>query len=116
MPMSHRTFIDADGVRWEVWEVQPLLLERRRLAERRRAKRDQQDRRNPWSNRPTLPRGMRHGWLAFQSVLERRRLAPFPEDWEQLDDPALRALLREAWATSLPRPGAGGLEGPVIEL
>ena len=115
MRLSHRTFIDADGARWEVWEVQPMLLERRRIAERRRVKRDAPDRRSPWSNRPTLPRMMRHGWLAFQSALERRRVAPFPEDWSELDDPALRTLLRQARPTSLPRPGAGGIAGPVLE-
>jgi hypothetical protein len=110
-----RQFIDADGMRWEVWEVQPTLLERRRMGERRRVPRPGADRRNPWSNRPTLPRTVRSGWLAFQCAVERRRVAPFPEDWSELDDPALRTLLRQAKATSLPRrrTGWGDEVGPV---
>jgi hypothetical protein len=99
--------MDADGMRWEVWEVQPMLDERRRVAERRRAPRVGPDRRNPWTNRPTFPRAMRHGWLAFQCAFERRRVSPFPEDWSELDDPALRTLLRQAKVTSLPRRRAG---------
>jgi hypothetical protein len=103
VPTQHRQFVDADGMRWEVWEVQPTLIERRRVAERRRAPRGDPDRRSAWTNRPTFPLGMRHGWLAFQCAFERRRIAPFPDDWSDLDDPALRALLRQASVTSLPR-------------
>jgi hypothetical protein len=110
IPTPHRELVDADGVRWEVWEVQPTLSERRRLAERRRKARGEPGRRNAWTNRPTFPRAMRHGWLAFQCPHERRRIAPVPDDWEELDDPALRALLRQARPTSLPRRQAGGAD------
>jgi hypothetical protein len=112
VPMPHRQFVDADGLQWEVWEVQPMLIERRRIPDRRRAPRAEPDRRSPWTNRPTLPRMMRHGWLAFQCVFERRRVTPFPDDWMELDDPALRTLLRQARATSLPRRHAGWDDDP----
>jgi hypothetical protein len=36
------------------------------------------------------------GWLAFQSKGERRRLAPIPERWHEVDDSGLIALCRKA--------------------
>ena len=36
------------------------------------------------------------GWLCFQSEAEKRRLAPFPTNWEELDPTALLILLQRA--------------------
>lgn len=62
-----RTFIDSEGVSWEVRQVRSHLLPERLAAllgteERRRA-----------------------GWLVFESDKgEKRRASPFPEDWAEL--------------------------------
>ena len=37
-----------------------------------------------------------HGWLAFESDGEKRRLAPVPDAWEELSANALEKLCREA--------------------
>ena len=59
--MAHRTFTDASGTSWEVWDVRPtttpeIMLLRQELAE---------------------------GWLAFECERERRRLVPIPVGWER---------------------------------
>ena len=43
-----------------------------------------------------LSRELSHGWLAFQSHDERRRLVPIPAGWETLADDGLAALLERA--------------------
>ena len=55
-----------------------------------------------WEVRPTtsiaVSDNLSLGWLAFQSsVGDRRRLAPYPADWSNQSDPALRELLSSAW-------------------
>ncbi len=37
-----------------------------------------------------------NGWLCFESVTEKRRLAPIPEGWEFLDVPTLQQLCESA--------------------
>lgn len=69
--MAHRVF-HRHGRRWEVWEV--------RLRDGRR------------SVDPELT----EGWLTFESMLEKRRLAPIPDGWEELDDEALGRLCESA--------------------
>jgi hypothetical protein len=64
--MAHRTFKDADGRDWEVWDVVP----------------------SQWVG-PTLD----GGWLAFQSGHDRRRLAPLPLYWATAPEIELRELL-----------------------
>jgi hypothetical protein len=39
-----------------------------------------------------LPEEFRDGWLVFECDSERRRLAPIPEDWEELADEELERL------------------------
>ena len=80
--MENRTFTDVAGVVWEVWEVYPRLTERRLLRERRTLRRGTSERRHVPVGRPTLPRQILGGWLAFQSKHERRRVLPVPDDWE----------------------------------
>jgi len=99
--MSHRIFTDATGRRWEVWSVQPSKVERRRInygpppavSERRRVSETRAFIGERWAN----------GWLAFHTMGERRRLAPFPADWAQRSDEELVALCDQAEQVTPPR-------------
>jgi hypothetical protein len=85
--MGYRNFLDTNGIEWQAWDIVPQLAERRaterraaRLAvttERRRAN----ERRHEGGGRPVLSRGFSAGWLCFDALLEKRRLAPAPADW-----------------------------------
>ena len=101
--MEKKTFVDVLGMEWEVWEVYPRLLERRLMHERRAARRGSEERRHVPVGRPTLPRQILGGWLAFQSRHERRRVLPVPDDWEDLGDRELQALLAHSKLSSKPR-------------
>lgn len=68
--MSFREFTDAAGVRWQVWATTPLR----------------------GNVRPQFAAGR----LAFECAAERRRLAPIPPEWTEVDDGALCALLARA--------------------
>ena len=100
---DRRTFTDVAGVDWEVWEVYPRLVERRLMRERRAARRGSIERRHVPVGRPTLPRQILGGWLAFQSRLERRRLVPVPDGWEDVTDRDLQGFLALSQLTSRPR-------------
>jgi hypothetical protein len=92
---TSRTFTARDGVVWQVWEVRPSLVERRRLRERRSAARSDTPRRQ--SHRPrssvAVAESLRDGWLAFRSDTEHRRRAPIPDGWTELSDQELCTLL-----------------------
>jgi hypothetical protein len=103
--MSHRTFRDAEGVLWQVWEVRPSWAERRaaeRRSERRHDpephadRRSARDRRRAEEARPRVTQGIEAGWLAFLCNGERRRLAPPPCGWQELTDDALGELCAQA--------------------
>lgn len=100
---DRRTFTDVAGVDWEVWEVYPRLLERRLLRERRAARRGTVERRHVVVGRPTQPRQILGGWLAFQSRLERRRLATVPDAWEDATDRELQGYLAQSRVSSRPK-------------
>jgi hypothetical protein len=68
-----RQFSDTTGVEWQVFEV-------RRASEKEGA----------------VTPGREGGWLAFSSPVERRRLAPFPPDWESVADDQLADLCATA--------------------
>lgn len=70
--MTLRTFVDAYGTSWDVFEVHPANAER--MATR-------------------VPEHFRTGWLCFQSLDERRRLAPIPDDWVAWDRDRLTTAL-----------------------
>lgn len=70
--MTLRTFTDAYGTSWDVFEVHPANAER---------------------TASHVPEAFRAGWLCFQSVDERRRLAPIPPDWTSSDEGTLTAAL-----------------------
>ncbi len=68
--MATRTFRDDAGVEWSVVEVRPS------------------------AGRPGMVRPQfEHGWLLFVSEKERRRVAPPPPRWSDLDEAGLRRLL-----------------------
>ena len=70
--MTLRTFIDAYGTSWDVFEVHPVNAER---------------------TASHVPEAFREGWLCFQSSSERRRLAPIPPDWASWDEGQLTTAL-----------------------
>ena len=77
------TFVDEQGVEWEVREISdPSFL--------------------------VIPtHHLRHpefvaGWLLFSSATERRRLAPYPAGWRELSAPELAAYCRQARLVSQP--------------
>jgi hypothetical protein len=101
--MAYREFRDEHGVRWEAWDVQPTLPERRAGSDRRGAPRATGDRRTADQRRIALNIDMRRGWLAFESPVERRRLSPIPERWDDLSDRELRDVLANATPSRRPR-------------
>lgn len=100
--MAYREFTDADGVRWEAWDVHPTHVERR-LAEAAEGAPDRERRVADQGARMQVRPEFAHGWLAFQSRHERRRLAPAPVGWEELDDDALGRLCAQADRIGQPR-------------
>jgi hypothetical protein len=103
--MPHRQFVDSKQTAWEVWDVEPGHRERRRSpSDRRRARRISQERREVEDRtRVRITSGLAHGWLAFQSRHDRRRLAPIPSGWETLDASALEQLCEQATSVGKPR-------------
>jgi hypothetical protein len=97
--MVYRDFTDDDGVKWQAWEARPLLVDRRLLRDRRALERDTPERRT--TNVPRFLSGtdLRRGWLVFRSAPDRRRRSAIPEQWEELTDEGLRAVLRTTDAT-----------------
>jgi hypothetical protein len=84
---------DEGGTEWTVYQVNRHVRPTgRRLAD-------------------ILPAAYADGWLVFQSVLEKRRLAPFPSNWEELPDATLRSFLAAATPT---RP-SGAVDSTYVE-
>ena len=91
--MNYRRFTDSDGRTWEAWEVDPWAVERRLADERRAVPRDSLDRRRSDQFRLMIPSELRDGWLAFQGLTSKVRLAPIPEGWMLLSDEQLGRLV-----------------------
>lgn len=129
--MAYRSFIDAQGAFWEVWEVQPQNAERRHTGvDRRRVRSAGDGDDDHWGDDPPVfdrrighdrrggtaganaPRrallggAMSQGWLAFESTGERRRLCPIPPDWSAATTGELAALCARADSARL-RPTLG---------
>jgi hypothetical protein len=100
--MSHRTFVDANDITWQVWDVIPTFVERRRAQRRGAAGAVRSERRHGRERRvvaePRVPAraGFEHGWLAFESNFENRRLAPIPDRWPDLAETELQQLCDRA--------------------
>jgi hypothetical protein len=75
--MAVRDFVDTKGVTWKVWPVDPQTV-------------------YPTTASEDYLGEYEGGWLCFESAAERRRLPEFPQDWEQLSEAELRALLHVA--------------------
>ena len=71
-----REFCDAAGAAWRVFRATPHSSSIKR--------------------EKVLPEAFRHGWLVFECDVERRRLAPIPDDWEELSDAELLQLCLSA--------------------
>jgi hypothetical protein len=71
--VAARNFEDSAGTRWEVFEV-------RRTSHKAEA----------------VSPGLEGGWLAFASGSRKRRLAPYPAEWQTVDDAELERLCRLA--------------------
>lgn len=120
--MGVRSFRDAIGTEWTVWDVRPHGRDRRtgatrrsghdrrldpmRLGGARRAERRRVPDRRTTADRRLVPRpravllpGLEHGWLCFEGGTERRRLAPIPPDWEACEPGALEGYCRRASVT-----------------
>lgn len=102
--MAYRTFVDRDGSYWQVWDVQPTRIERRRKDRRHpmasrwqgKERRVSADRRQSTQRRITLSDGFSEGWLTFESLREKRRLTPIPANWEGTGEAELRSLCERA--------------------
>jgi hypothetical protein len=81
-----RTFKDAAGIEWTVFEVR---------------------RTNEESNWAYLPRGFRSGWLCFESSAGKRRLSPVPDGWRSLEEDGLDRLVKRASSVGRPSRSAG---------
>lgn len=101
--MAYRTFVDPEGVTWQVWEVRPARVERRR-EDRRRGyvpiagvdRRSQVDRRQRQEQRLLLTPELANGWLAFHGETDRRRYTPIPDGWASMTPAELFDLSRLA--------------------
>jgi hypothetical protein len=71
---GHRRFLDAAGVMWDARAIYPSAM----------------------PGRVRLPEPFESGWLAFESVGEKRRLSPIPEGWASRSDDGLRQLWQAA--------------------
>ncbi len=127
--MTHRTFKDKHGKIWDVWQVHPSAAERRffqrRVQDEERSdtaeRRSGLDRResetvHPAHHREPIAAEFAYGWLCFETVSEKRRLAPVPEAWERADDETIEQWCCVAKPVTR-RPsgsirGAGGAEKP----
>jgi hypothetical protein len=94
--VAHREFVDADGVRWQVWAVVPSSADRRESPDRRAEARAQHERRSRRELRVRMDPGLAKGWLVFESARGKRRLHPIPEKWAVCSEAELNALLRTA--------------------
>ena len=107
--MGYREFTDEWGVEWKAWDVTPRIVERRaRRSPAAGTPKANPERRRQNENsgevRLRMRPGWEHGWLSFESVAEKRRLAPLPEKWDEESDEQLRQWL--AQATPFPKRGS----------
>jgi hypothetical protein len=80
--MAHREFRDAQGTRWEVWDVFPTTSISGGVS--------------------SLSEDAAEGWLAFQCAREKRRFHRPPPGWDTLTDAQLAFLCAHAVPASAP--------------
>jgi hypothetical protein len=88
---THRVVADERGVQWDVFAVYPEA----RASEHSKLK-------GTYSK----------GWLCFDSVGEKRRLSPIPNEWQRLKDEELARLAERAESASSRRGRGRGKPGP----
>ena len=71
------TYTDSNGIEWLVTEIADPAL------------------RSISADRLRMPE-FKSGWLLFQSATQKRRLAPYPDDWRSLPPEALERLCARA--------------------
>jgi hypothetical protein len=91
--MAHRVFTDSAGRTWDVWTVTPSRAERRLNPD---PEWEGSERRRTTEYRILLGGEWVSGWLAFETAGEKRRLAPYPENWAELTAAELEALCARA--------------------
>lgn len=91
--MGFRIFLDSTGREWNAFDVVPRAQERRRLERRVMSQladavedRRDEDRRVTVGGRSPLASGVTEGWLCFERGVDRRRLTPIPDGWQQCSD------------------------------
>jgi hypothetical protein len=109
--VTFRRFVDRNGKSWEVWEVIPAGVERRRgerraSGDRRRTTRlDSNDRRlltrrvRASGTYLRVTPGFERGWLCFAAGTDIRRLAPIPPDWDNAGSQQLEMWVTKASAS-----------------
>ena len=120
--VTHRTFKDPQGRIWDVWQVHPSAAERR-FSQRRvfdgdrtdcSERRSGEDRRlSERDTRAPVAAEFAYGWLCFETLGEKRRLAPVPEGWDRADDETIEqwcamakpAVRRKTGEMKAPQPG-----------
>jgi hypothetical protein len=96
--MALRTFTDATGTEWQVYDVVPRPEERRHYDRRTPTGQSAVERRGDEDRRLTVGRlsalsDLGLGWLCFDRGDQRRRLAPIPEAWAQASEAELERYL-----------------------
>ena len=102
--MSMRSFVDANGKEWQVFDVVPRIDERRSYDRRLSSggitvsdERRGPDRRVSVGRRSQLS-GLNSGWLCFERSVgsDRRRLMPIPGDWKKCSEDTLETYCERA--------------------
>ena len=95
--MPQRQFIDSEGQAWTVWDVVPSRvaqdLDAAWLARHEPAPTEGAPAVRP---RASLPDRFAGGWLCFERVGQKRRLAPVPTGWYRFTSLELQALCDRA--------------------
>jgi hypothetical protein len=79
---GHREVEDPRGIRWAVFAIHP----------------------SAGKASSALNERFRNGWLAFDSGVETRRVAPIPENWETMSDSELAGVCERAEVALRRRP------------
>ena len=95
--MAVREFVDGQGKAWRVWCILPESIHPVTRAE------------------DYLADCYQLGWLVFEATdgHAKRRLCPYPRDWESADEQQLRALLGQSEAVR-PRRTSGESDQPAL--
>jgi hypothetical protein len=99
--MALRTFTDSRGGEWQVWNILPMFATGNESDCSEPGEVENGSRRPGEFHTP----GLATGWLCFDNGVEKRRLSPIPDGWEDAPDITLEALCRQA--TAVRRMSAG---------